>query len=257
MRLIIDEPRRASLNMAIDEMLMQEAAPCLRIYFWARPSISIGYFQSVAETARLFQCEKKNIPVVRRLTGGGLVHHHRDLTFSVILRSDNPFLPRDVKGSYLKVTEALRTGLTDIYHGLDYAKCEDASATRVKQKERICFEKLSCHDLLWNGRKVMGASQRRLHGVILHQSTVFLDEDKAALAAKITQGFEKNWKISFREGPLTEGEIKKGREIETRRYSSSQWAFDACLPAGRLLPLLSSQNIRGNYKVVLRACGRS
>ena len=250
MRLVLDPPRRACLNMAIDEMLTEQAVPCLRIYFWERPSISIGYFQDVGESARLFQCGKKNIPVVRRLTGGGLVLHGKDLTFSLILRSDNPFLPADVKESYLKVAEALRAGLKDSYRGLDYARCAETTSTRVKQRDRICFQQSSCHDLLWRDRKVMGASQRRLRGMILHQSAVFLDEDKKTLTGKIVRGFEKSWKISFREQPLTESEVEKAGRIESERYSSKRWAFG-------VWPSLSSRSIRGNYRAVLQACGRS
>lgn len=234
--------------MAIDEMLLQTPA-CLRIYFWDKLSISIGYFQNVAETARKFQCEKNKIPVVRRLTGGGLVFHGDDLTFSLVLKSDNPHFLREVKPSYLKVSEALRMGLKDSYEGLDYADCRSVQA-RVKRQDRICFDEPSCYDLLWRGKKVIGASQRRLRGVILHQSAVFLEEDKKTLKEKIIQGFEKSWKISFRAEPLTQREIEKAGAIEARRYSSSQWAFGAS-------PLLSSQNIRGSYKAALQACGRS
>lgn len=257
MRLILDAPRDAALNMSIDEMLMQQGEACLRIYFWERPSISIGYFQNVEEIARQFKCEKKNIPVVRRITGGGLVFHGNDLTFSLVLRSDNPYLPRYAKESYLKVTEALRIGLRDSYPGLDYAPCQEAPATRIKQTERVCFEKPSCYDLLLKGKKVMGASQRRLNGMILHQSTVFLGEARQRIAKKIIRGFEMNWKLTFREELLTEREIGRAAEIKAERYSSKQWAF-ACLPAGEPPSgLPSSQNIPGNYKAALQACGHN
>ena len=249
MRLILDEPRDAFMNMAVDEMLMG-SAPCLRVYFWDQPSISIGYFQDVAATAQLFQCAKKNIPVVRRLTGGGLVSHGNDLTFSLVLASDNAFLPRDVKASYLKVTEALRAGLKDTYQELDYARCKDLGAQRKRQTERVCFEQPSCYDLLFNGKKVMGASQRRLNGVILHQSAVFLDMGRGELTKKIIQGFEKNWKLSFEERPLTPEEIGRAERINEERYSSKFWAF-------RAWPLPFSQNIPGNCKEALKACGHN
>ena len=113
MRLILDMAHSATFNMAADEFLTGQQSrsdqlPTLRIYFWNAPSISIGYFQDVAKTARRFQTGGKKPTVVKRITGGGLVQHGSDLTFSLILKKNNPFLPSDVKMSYLKVNEALR-----------------------------------------------------------------------------------------------------------------------------------------------------
>ena len=232
MRLILDKPRSAALNMAIDEMLMH-SPPCLRIYSWEVPSISIGYFQDVAEAVRGFQCEKRNIPVVRRITGGGLVFHGDDLTFSLSLKPDNSFLPKDVKQSYLKVAEAVRVGLKDSYPGLDYAECRERSrpfSTHARQADRICFQEPSCYDLMWNGKKIMGASQRRFRASLLHQATVFLPENKQTLIEKIIDGFKRSWKISFEHRPLTEAELEKAKKIGEDRYFSSEWAFDPDYP---------------------------
>ena len=62
--------RGGELNMAIDEILLQEChLPWLRFYNWDKETISIGYFtprNSINLNAK---------PWVRRWTGGGLVHH--------------------------------------------------------------------------------------------------------------------------------------------------------------------------------------
>ena len=134
-------------------------------------------------------------------------------------------MPLNIKESYLKVTEALRLGLKDFYPDLDYAPCKDLKATHERQKSRICFEEPSCYDLLWNGKKVMGASQRRIGSAVLHQATVFLKEDGKSLAKKIIAGFEKSWKVSFEERGLMENEKREALKIEAERYSSTEWAF--------------------------------
>ena len=59
LRLILDGPRPAALNMAIDEFLAASQssgtnAPVLRFYSWDRPSVSIGYFQKVENAVRKF-----------------------------------------------------------------------------------------------------------------------------------------------------------------------------------------------------------
>lgn len=220
-RLILDPPRSPSLNMAIDEMLLESqkedaASPTLRIYFWDRPCVTVGYFQKV---------EKKDAPVVRRLTGGGLVRHGDDITFSFTASHASGLLPGNVKSSYLTVNEALRKGLAGAYPSLDFADCKTMPSGRAKDKERICFEKPSCTDLLLNRKKVVGSSQRRVGAALLHQSSIFLEGNKGELARLVAEGFERKMNLDLEILPLNEKEMRKAYEIENRRYASDDWVF--------------------------------
>lgn len=220
-RLIPDPPRSPSLNMAIDEMLLESqnaggALPTLRIYFWDRPCYTIGYFQKV---------EKKDAPVVRRLTGGGLVRHGQDITFSFTAFHSSGLVPKDVKTSYLAVNEALRIGLKSLYPALDFADCKTVPSGRGKEAERICFDKSACYDLLLNRKKVVGASQRRIGTALLHQSSIFLEGNKGELARLIAEGFQKKMGLDFEIAPLDKEEMEKARDVEKKRYSLPDWAF--------------------------------
>jgi lipoate-protein ligase A len=82
------EPHAAALNMAIDEALLRTARePLLRIYRWARPAVSFGYFGKWADVHRAWP-ERE---AVRRWTGGGIVPHGDDLTYSLIVPREHPF----------------------------------------------------------------------------------------------------------------------------------------------------------------------
>ena len=85
---IVDaEPRGAALNMALDEVLLAEAiAPALRVYQWACPAVSFGYFGRHAEVAAEFP-ERE---MVRRWTGGGTVLHGEDITYSLFVPKAHP-----------------------------------------------------------------------------------------------------------------------------------------------------------------------
>lgn len=217
--------------MAIDEALLERASshsaykPTLRFYSWSRPAITAGYFQDVQELARRLDCRKKSLEVVRRLTGGGMVLHGTDLTFSLVMRLPSPFVSGDVKDSYLKINHALIAGLKDFFDGLDFADCRTVPSGRAGGGERVCFEKPSCYDLLWRGKKVVGASQRRKSGALLHQSTIFLDKDRAELEKKIKEGFEKLWSVGFERAELSDEERNQAIELEKKRYRSPEWAF--------------------------------
>ncbi len=228
-RLIIDPPASATFNMAVDEILMEsqsepETFPVLRIYSWDTPACSIGYFQNVDEIKKRFQCEKLNIPVVRRITGGGLVFHGEDLTFSLCFKNPNAFLPGDVKSSYLKINETLLSGFRKLYPKMDFADCRKLPSAR-NGRDRICFESPSCYDLILKGEKVVGSSQRRKEGTFLHQCSIFLKGKKENLIGALREGFKTKWGIDFLEKGLTAGELKTAREKERERYSLRDWAF--------------------------------
>ena len=69
----IDEPRSGLMNMAIDDAMLEYAAEqrvvVLRLYQWAEPTLSLGYFQRIAD--RGLHLPSSRIAVVRRATGGG------------------------------------------------------------------------------------------------------------------------------------------------------------------------------------------
>lgn len=227
-RLIVDEPRAAALNMAVDEMLMVRqrragADPCLRFYRWQRPAVTCGYFQDVRSVGARFQDRE----TVRRITGGGLVTHGDDLTFSLTLRDDHPFFDGPVKDSYLKVSEALRIGLSPHYAGLDYADCRNTLSPRGRG-ERVCFEQPACYDLLLAGKKVAGSSQRHSEGAVLYQSSVFLPGGWRTVLDRILEGFRRSWKAEFQVRALDADELAEAARIEVERYRSEGWRF---LPA--------------------------
>ena len=228
-RLILDPPRTATFNMAVDEFLLSQAVnsgntPVLRIYSWKSPAYTIGYFQKFDEIAKIIRHKQKNVTIVRRLTGWGLVSHGEDVTFSLVTRYPNSYFSNDTKSSYLKINEALMAGFRKLYPGLDFADCKTVPSQRAKAV-RICFESPACYDLMLDRRKVVGASQRRSRGILLHQSTVFLPGGPALLTGKILEGFREKWKIDFEEIPLSEEEVEGALKIEKERYSQAQWAI--------------------------------
>lgn len=227
-RLILDGPRPAAFNMAVDEFLMGAqrlpgAVPCLRFYRWERPAVTCGYFQNVGEIAGRF----KDMEIVRRLTGGGLVVHGEDLTFSLTLADSHPFFKGNVKDSYLRVSEALRLGLKPHYPELDYADCRNTLSPRGRG-ERICFDQPACYDLLLGKRKVAGSSQRHSDGAVLYQSSLFLPADAPAVVLQVLEGFKYAWKAEFEERALSDEELDAAEKKREGRYASPDWRF---LPA--------------------------
>jgi len=82
----------ASFNMAIDEAIAisvrkGDVPPTLRLYGWDVPSVSIGCFQKIRDI-NVEYCGEKNIPIVRRPTGGRAILHYQDITYSFSTKTD-------------------------------------------------------------------------------------------------------------------------------------------------------------------------
>src|SRR5262252_2174086 len=82
-------PHSAAMNMSIDEALLEAATvPTIRFYRWRSPALSFGYFGKFSDIA-IYAAERD---LVRRWTGGGIVLHGDDLTYSIMIpASDRVF----------------------------------------------------------------------------------------------------------------------------------------------------------------------
>src|SRR5277367_1833538 len=84
-RLLVHQAGSPARNMAIDEALLREVRePVLRIYEWNVPAVSLGYFQPAALAG--------DRPFIRRYTGGGLVDHARDVTYTLVVPRKHPWM---------------------------------------------------------------------------------------------------------------------------------------------------------------------
>src|SRR6266705_5515771 len=98
----------AAMNMATDEALLGYATvPSIRFYRWQSPALSFGYFGRFAEVASY--AHERNL--VRRWTGGGIVFHGEDLTYSIVIPASDPAFSESSMSVYEKVHNALKIAL--------------------------------------------------------------------------------------------------------------------------------------------------
>src|SRR5665213_440644 len=164
-------------NMARDLALLDRciagAGSCLRIYAWARPTLSLGYFQREEDVVEAGATARLGVDVVRRFTGGGAILHHHELTFAVALPPGHPWARLDVNESYLEITRPLMAVLKK--QGVDVGFRGDAQASI---KAPHCFAGSACPDLVVRGRKLFGSAQRRKQGAVLQHGSLLLDIDQ-------------------------------------------------------------------------------
>ncbi len=223
----LSAPEEPVWNMAFDTALLDApagAAPVLRFYQWSRPSLSIGYFQSVEKTVRDHRCAEKKVAVVRRPTGGGLVPHGADLTLSLSLPENHERFAGGVSDSYRAVHTVILSALEPLFAGLAFTSCASPLSGRGKN-DRVCFEEPVSCDIEWRGNKAVGSSQRRKNGRLLHQTSVQLPGDADDMSLRIARAFEESWGTAFAPAPASAAEQKAAAKITSDVYASADWAF--------------------------------
>src|SRR5215468_7800708 len=104
-------PHSAAMNMAIDEALVEAAVvPTIRFYRWRSPALSFGYFGKFSDLA-IYAAERD---LVRRWTGGGIVLHGDDLTYSIVIPSSNAAFAEPSLAIYERIHRALADTLNGI-----------------------------------------------------------------------------------------------------------------------------------------------
>jgi lipoate-protein ligase A len=217
----LDCDRSPYMNMSIDELLLQEAdqtgVPVIRIYGWDRKSVSIGYVQSYE--AAPYQ----EYTVVRRPTGGGIVYHDNDLTYTAVVPSTHEICKLNRMDSYHVFHRAVQQALADF--GLTASLAPDESGP-VDRATMQCFVTPTRYDVVAAGKKFAGAAQRRTRDGILHQGSIDLkasNGDRERLIEKLTAAFEKQFEIKFSEFKVSEKFLDKAKELAEQKYSKESW----------------------------------
>lgn len=173
-RLLIEsKPTSGSWNMAVDEVLLESAIErnlcSVRIYRWCTATVSLGYFQKAAAISDA-PC-LHSLPVVRRLSGGGAILHHHEITYSCSVPARH-ILARQPHKLYWLVHSAINHVLAT--HGI-------TAAIRGKSQQQhkdsfLCFSRGDPNDIVLHGCKIVGSAQRRRRGAILQHGSLIVQK---------------------------------------------------------------------------------
>jgi lipoate-protein ligase A len=201
-------------NMAIDEALLEAASrllrPILRFYGWSEPAVTFGYSQKLALIEGWTSCR----PLIRRPTGGGLVSHEHDWTYSLIIPPLHPWYALNAKESYRRAHEW-------VHRAFDRLQVSSIlCASPIKEVPGRCFLAAEVSDLLRNGQKIAGAAQRRnKHGLLIQgsvQPAGLTLKRTAWERAMISEGEGLQWEALELDGPLR----ARAAELAKRKYSN-------------------------------------
>lgn len=197
----------AAMNMAVDEAILavqkEQANPTLRFYGWTQPAFSFGYFQDIASEVDIEGCHADGIELVKRMTGGGIVVHGWELTYTLVL-------PRRAgEMGVSEVYQRIGQSLVKAFQKLDVpAQCyavgaDSPSAVRNptyraespgaignrtdRAEANICLTNPAEYDVMCKEKKLAGVSVRRNRDGILFQGYISLDVPPASILARVSK----------------------------------------------------------------------
>ena len=153
---------------------------------------------------------------VRRWTGGGVVDHRADWTYTVVAPTSEPLAHRRGAESYQHLHQALEETLRK------EGQAARLSTGAEQTGAALCFENPVPHDLVGgDGRKLAGAGQRRTRQGLLHQGSVAAAADPAVSlqrAKRLATHLSAAWQIAQLEPP-SDWIARKSAD----RYGAAEW----------------------------------
>ena len=260
-RLIDTGPLAGPANMAVDEALLNsfdpaDSLPVLRLYGWEPPAFSLGKFQVADEVLDLAHCRAAGIPVVRRVTGGGVIYHAAELTYSIVCAQRHIPDATSVKGAFRTLCGFLLLAYNRLGLDASFAVDRHHGHGRLGERTPFCFAGKEEYDILVGGRKLGGNAQRRIretvfqHGSIplenrlsmalpflrerptgVEEGTVSLAELGVTLPVERLKGvfveaFRESLGIVFEESGLTIAEAEMAERLLREKYENDGWNRD-------------------------------
>ncbi|MFO7981356.1 MAG: biotin/lipoate A/B protein ligase family protein [Candidatus Aminicenantes bacterium] len=175
------EAAEGAYNMAVDDFLFKSLGSkprtFVRFYSWKRPTVSLGYSQDTTKVINLDFCRKNNIDIVRRITGGKLVLHHREVTYS-ICSSDKKTFSSSLNKSYKLISKALIKGLKELNIP---AYLEEEDNPSYSRSHLPCFSYPARNEIKVKGKKIVGSAQKRVGSKFIQHGSIPLERDDELL----------------------------------------------------------------------------
>jgi lipoyl(octanoyl) transferase len=217
-----ERPQSAAMNMAIDEALLESAAvSTIRFYHWRSPAVSFGYFGRFSDV-EIYAAERD---LVRRWTGGGIVFHGDDLTYSIVIPASDPVFDESSIAVYEKIHRALAHALNRVGKRAVVAGGVDPGGTTLTKHAAVsaggynCFANPVRADVMVDGRKIAGAAQRRTRRGLLQQGSI----QGIAASTHLAQKFAQTLSNNRSEFELNKQTVERAEELARQKYGTESW----------------------------------
>ena len=244
--------------MAVDEAILTGALegkspPTIRFFQWQKPSITFGYMVNVDKELNVDLCRKRDVPFIRRITGGGVVFHGCDITYSIVFPKSLAPETSSPLSSYQLINRIFVRALEKI--GIQASLLED----KVEHSRDVCFVEPTEYDVLYKGKKLIGNAQRRRKEWVLNHGSMLFDTGYRRMAnlianldnpvetfsknsislqeilrgltrekviSAIIHQFENDLGIKLTQSDLINDESSLASKLNDKKYSTEEWNME-------------------------------
>ncbi len=165
----------ATENMEIDQKLLAELdpdqLPILHIYKWQGPSATYGHFTDPSKLLNMQEVE--GIDLAKRVTGGGMTFHFCDYAFSFLMPRNHPNFSLNTLENYRFINQFVYLSVAKIIEEkAELGYLEKDEGREENEALNFCMAKPSKYDVLYKGKKIGGAAQRKTALGYLHHGTI-------------------------------------------------------------------------------------
>ena len=244
-RLILSGPGNAYMNMATDEALLESfiergSGRCLRIYSWSPGAFTLGRHQDFAPFHEITR-GNEGIDFTRRLTGGGLIFHSGDISYSVIC----PYADLEISS----VRESVKLVSSFLIKAYAYLGIKAAfSGTEIKRNRReawFCSGHKEKYDITARGKKIGGNAQKHKKRFLLQHGSIPLkasDRPPVGVASSLEEllgyipsletvenhlirAFRETFRVDFEKTWLTGEEQTLAGRLAKEKYKNEDWIY--------------------------------
>jgi len=174
-RLIRSDPAGAGHNMALDEEMlhryMEDGIPALRIYGWESPSFTYGVSQKPENDIDVKRCAIDGVQIAKRMTGGGVLFHGNDITYSLVCAKSDIGEPDGVFVSYRRICAFLISFYRSLGLAASFA-LESEDFHKRCAPHALCSASREKYDMIVRGRKIGGNAQKRKGKAVFQHGSI-------------------------------------------------------------------------------------
>ena len=170
---VVDSGSKSALEqMQIDEALLLDGVqhPLLRFYDWSSNAVTYGYFINPSDWLKI-------VPenCARRPTGGGLIFHEGDFSFTLALPPEHALAQKPVLERYQIINSAVLQVISSLVPDCEPG-CEMTLQLQKQEGvlDQLCMANPTQYDLLLGAKKIGGAAQRKNKRAFIHQCSLIL-----------------------------------------------------------------------------------
>ncbi len=160
-----------ALDAQIFSRYLEDGVGVLRLYSWQSPSITYGFSQEPRDLIDLEACEKDGVEVAKRITGGGVLFHDQELTYSFVCSKSDISEPSGVFVDYRNICQFLLNFYTSLGLPARYA-LDQADFKQRSAPDELCSAAHEKYDLVIDGKKIGGNAQKRNRQAIFQHGSI-------------------------------------------------------------------------------------